>query len=68
MALAAKYNDIVMVVAGSTVGMMIADVPAVFLGKIASPNFPFKYVRWGAAIVFAALGCAVLFGLGDGLF
>ena len=67
MALAAKYNDIVMVVAGSTLGMMIADVPAVFLGKIAAPNFPFKYVRWGAAAVFAALGCAVLFGLGDGM-
>lgn len=68
MALAAKYDDIWMVVAGSTLGMMIADVPAVFLGKIASPKFPLKWIRWGAAIVFAALGCAVLFGFGDGWF
>jgi len=68
MALAAKYDDIWMVVAGSTLGMMIADVPAVFLGKIASPKFPLKWIRWGAAVVFAGLGCAVLFGFGDGLF
>ena len=67
MALAAKYDDIVMVVAGSTLGMMIADVPAVFLGKIAAPNFPFKWVRWGAAVIFAVLGCAVLLGFGHEL-
>lgn len=68
MALAAKYNDMVMVVAGSTLGMMIADVPAIYLGKIASPKFPLKWIRWGAAIIFALLGCGVLFGFGDGLF
>ena len=67
MALGAKYQNIVMVVAGSTLGMMLADVPAVFLGKVASPNFPFKWVRWGAALVFAVLGCAVLSGFGQGL-
>jgi len=67
MALAAKYDDIAMVVAGSTLGMMLADVPAVFLGKIASPKFSLKWIRWGAAVVFAGLGCAVLFGFGDGL-
>lgn len=66
-ALAAKYDDITMVVAGSTLGMMIADVPAVFLGKIASPKFPLKSIRWGAAVIFAGLGCAVLFGFGKGL-
>ncbi|MCD6027524.1 MAG: hypothetical protein K0R08_2043 [Solimicrobium sp.] len=67
MALAAKYDDIVMVVAGSTAGMMIADIPAVFLGKLASPNFPLKSIRRGAAAIFAILGCAVLSGFGDGL-
>lgn len=65
MALAAKYDDIAMVVAGTTLGMMIADIPAVFLGKIASPKFPLKWIRWIAAIIFAGLGCAVLLGLGD---
>jgi len=65
MALAARYHDIVMVVAGSTLGMMLADVPAVFLGKVASPNFPFKWVRRAAALIFAVLGLAVLAGFGN---
>ncbi|MES2073626.1 MAG: TMEM165/GDT1 family protein [Pseudomonadota bacterium] len=64
-ALAAKYSSIAWVVAGSTLGMMVADVPAVFLGKIASPNFPFKLVRWIAAGIFCAIGMAVLLGMGS---
>ena len=64
-ALAAKYSDLTLVIAGTTLGMMIADVPAVFLGKIAAPNFPFKLVRWVAAGLFAILGTLVLFGIGD---
>lgn len=59
-ALAAKYSELYLVVAGTTIGMLIADVPAVFLGKVASPNFPFKVVRWIAAGVFAVLGILVL--------
>lgn len=66
-ALAAKFDDIWMVVAGTTLGMMIADVPAVYLGKMASPKLPMKWIRWTAALIFAALGCAVLLGLGDSL-
>jgi putative Ca2+/H+ antiporter (TMEM165/GDT1 family) len=60
-ALAAKYADLTWVIAGTTLGMLIADVPAVFLGKVASPNFPFKYVRWCASLIFAILGLIVLF-------
>lgn len=67
MVLAARYDNLVLVVAGSTLGMLLADVPAVFLGKIAAPNFPFKWVRLAAALIFGALGCAVLFGLGGGV-
>ncbi len=63
-ALAAKYPDLVQVVTGTTLGMMIANVPAVVLGKIASPNFPLKLVRYVSAGVFAALGLAVLLGFG----
>ena len=66
MAIAAKYDNIYMVVAGSTLGMMLADVPAVVLGKT-TVSFPFTWLRWGAAFIFAVLGCAVLFGLGSGL-
>lgn len=67
MILAAKYQDIAMVVSGTTLGMMVADVPAVYLGKIVSPRFPLKWVRWGTALVFAGLGGAVLFGYGNRL-
>ena len=63
-ALAAKYPDLLQVVAGTTLGMMIADVPAVILGKVASPRFPFRLVRCISAGIFAALGLAVLLGFG----
>ena len=59
-ALAAKYPGFFPVVAGTTIGMMIANVPAVILGKIASPNFPFKVVRTVSAGIFAMLGIAVM--------
>ncbi len=61
-ALAAKYNDLFSVVTGTTLGMMIADVPAVFLGNFASPKIPFKAIRIIAASLFALLGIAVLAG------
>ncbi len=59
-ALAAKYSSFMPVVTGTTIGMMIANVPAVILGKIASPNFPFKLVRTISAGIFAVLGVVVL--------
>jgi putative Ca2+/H+ antiporter (TMEM165/GDT1 family) len=58
--LAAKYPSLVTVVAGTTVGMLLADAPAVFLGHLASERIPFKAVRIVSAIVFAALGVATL--------
>ena len=66
-ALAAKYPDLLQVVAGTTLGMMIADVPAVILGKVASPQFPFRLVRFISAGIFAVLGLAVLLGFGASL-
>jgi len=63
--LAAKYHALEMVVAGTTLGMMIADVPAVLVGKVAAPKIPFKMVRIVAAVLFALLGMGVLLGLGS---
>jgi putative Ca2+/H+ antiporter (TMEM165/GDT1 family) len=60
--LAAKYNALGLVVTGTLLGMMIADVPAVLIGKIAAPKIPFKIVRLVAAALFALLGVAVLLG------
>ncbi|WP_434777073.1 TMEM165/GDT1 family protein [Neisseria sp. Ec49-e6-T10] len=60
--LAAQFQALFWVIAGTTLGMLIADIPAVILGKIASPKFPFKLVRYCAAAIFAVLGLLALFG------
>jgi len=59
--LAARFQDIAVVTAGTTLGMMIANVPAVFLGEAASKVVPLRYVRIAAAAVFALIGLSVLF-------
>jgi len=61
--LAAKFNSLAAVVAGTTLGMLIADLPVVYLGKAAAPRIPFRLVRGVAALIFAALGAATLLGL-----
>ena len=66
MALAAKYTSLPMVVAGTTLGMLIADVPAVFLGEKAAPKLPMKAIRMVAAGLFALMGLAVLLGFSIG--
>jgi putative Ca2+/H+ antiporter (TMEM165/GDT1 family) len=55
-ALAAKYHDIVWVAAGTTTGMMLANVPAVYLGEAATKVAPMAVVRMAAAGLFAAIG------------
>jgi putative Ca2+/H+ antiporter (TMEM165/GDT1 family) len=55
-ALAARFHEVVLVTAGTTLGMMLANVPAVFLGEAATRVLPLKYVRLGAALIFFALG------------
>ena len=55
-ALAARFHSIALVAAGTTIGMMAANATAVFLGEAATKVVPLKYVRWGAAGLFLALG------------
>jgi putative Ca2+/H+ antiporter (TMEM165/GDT1 family)/putative Mn2+ efflux pump MntP len=55
-ALAARFHEVMLVTAGTTLGMMLANVPAVFLGEAATKVVPLKYVRLGAALIFFALG------------
>ncbi|HWH84912.1 MAG TPA: TMEM165/GDT1 family protein [Burkholderiaceae bacterium] len=64
-ALAARYQDLVAVVAGTTLGMLIADVPAVFVGDRLASAVPMKLVHGIAAAIFAALGVATLFNVGN---
>ena len=63
-ALAARYAAPVEVVLGTTLGMMIANVPAVFLGDRLLARVPMRAVHIVAALLFAGLGIATLSGAG----
>jgi putative Ca2+/H+ antiporter (TMEM165/GDT1 family) len=63
-ALAARYHAFVSIVAGTTLGMMIANVPAVLLGERIAHRMPVRVVHAIAAFVFAILGIATLAGAG----
>ncbi|MFM8339134.1 MAG: TMEM165/GDT1 family protein [Fluviibacter sp.] len=67
-AMAAHYPDPIMVVVGTTLGMLIADVPAVFVGDKLAKKIPMRLVHGVAAGVFALLGVATLMGVGASLF
>jgi putative Ca2+/H+ antiporter (TMEM165/GDT1 family) len=59
-ALAAQYGSFTWVVLGTTLGMMIANVPAVLVGDKAATKLPVKLVHAVAAVIFAGLGIAAL--------
>lgn len=63
-ALAAHYGTPLAVVTGTTLGMLIADVPAVFVGGRLPAKLPMRLVHGIAAALFALLGAATLLGLG----
>jgi putative Ca2+/H+ antiporter (TMEM165/GDT1 family) len=65
-AMAAHYAAPLMVVIGTTLGMLIADVPAVLIGDKLANKIPMKLVHSIAAAIFAILGIATLFGAGSG--
>ena len=63
-ALAARYPDLLAVVTGTTLGMLIADVPAVFVGDRLAKRIPMTLVHGIAAATFALLGVLTLFNVG----
>ncbi|WP_088278849.1 TMEM165/GDT1 family protein [Ideonella sp. A 288] len=63
-ALAARYSDLVAVVMGTTLGMMIANVPAVLLGDQVAKKVSMQLVHAIAAGIFAVLGVLTLFNVG----
>ncbi|MEB2332298.1 MAG: TMEM165/GDT1 family protein, partial [Nitrosomonas sp.] len=65
--MAAHYGTPFMVVMGTTLGMLIADIPAVFAGEKLATRIPMKLVHSIAAAVFALLGVATLLGAGSKL-
>ncbi|HEX4916685.1 MAG TPA: TMEM165/GDT1 family protein [Limnobacter sp.] len=66
-AMAAHYADVWMVVLGTTLGMLIADVPAVFAGQSLANKIPVKWVHRVAAGVFLALALVSFFGSSGGI-
>lgn len=65
--LAARYESMAAVVAGTTLGMMLANVPAVVFGERIANRVPLALVHGIAALIFAVLGIATLFGAGEPL-
>jgi putative Ca2+/H+ antiporter (TMEM165/GDT1 family) len=59
MALAAQFQDLVLVTAGTTLGMMLANAPAVFAGNFVALRLPLKAIRLAAAALFIVLGAFV---------
>ena len=59
-ALAARFHAVFAVAAGTTLGMMIANVPVVFVGEAAAGKLPLKAIRIFAALCFAAIGVWIL--------
>ena len=59
-ALSAHYGTPLLVVAGTTLGMLIADVPAVFVADQFADKIPMKWVHRAAASIFASMGVLTL--------
>lgn len=66
-ALAAKYAAFYAVVLGTTIGMMIANVPAVLIGDRVAGKLPLRLIHGIAAAIFAILGVLAIVNVGNAL-
>ncbi len=66
-ALGAQFNNLLAVTMGTTLGMMIANVPAVLLGETLAKRFPLSKMRFVAAALFAIFGALILLKVNLGL-
>jgi putative Ca2+/H+ antiporter (TMEM165/GDT1 family) len=60
-ALAARYDALIFVVAGTTLGMMLANIPAVWMGEALGRRVNMKIMRWIAAALFVLMGLIALY-------
>jgi putative Ca2+/H+ antiporter (TMEM165/GDT1 family) len=58
--LAARFESIWLVTLGTTLGMMLANIPAVLFGDVVTKLLPLNYVRIAAALIFALIGVWVI--------
>ena len=63
--LAARFEQFYPVVIGTTLGMMLANIPVVVIGDRIAGRLPVKAIRLVAAAVFAALGVLTIAGIGE---
>jgi Ca2+/H+ antiporter, TMEM165/GDT1 family len=68
MGLAARFHSVILVTAGTTAGMLLANVPAVLFGDALSRRVSLKLMRTIAAVSFAVLGVLTAMGVDLGLF
>lgn len=66
-ALAAQYQSFIAVVLGTTVGMLLANAPAVLLGNKFANSLPITWIHRVVAAIFAIMGLVVLLGLDSNL-
>ena len=59
-ALAARFNSLVLVTAGTTVGMLLVNTPVVLFGDAIAKRLPLRIVRVVAALLFVALGLVAI--------
>ena len=62
-ALAARFHSVLWVAAGTTTGMMLANIPAVFLGHAVTRVLPIRTLRYAAAATYAVLGAWGLYAM-----
>lgn len=61
-ALGAKFSDPVIVTIGTTMGMLVADGLAVFLGERLTRKIPMRWIHWAASLLFILFGIGILIG------
>ena len=66
-ALGANYSNLALVTIGTTLGMMVANIPAVLIGEKLAQRFPLSKMRFVAAALFAIFGALILLNLDFGL-
>ena len=62
-ALGARYADLWLVALGTTLGMMLANIPAVLVGEALGARFPLARMRFVAAALFAVAAVVILLGV-----
>lgn len=60
-ALAAAYSNLPAVIAGTTTGMLVANIPVIFLGKAFAERLPLKAIHYVASALFAILGAVFIY-------